>query len=212
MTNGTTDVIQLAEQAYGLTRQDLSASENTDNPQEVINRSQSSPGVQALVAELANNGRSPQTPIAQHIRVPLRTGDRVLDWVRYSLTENGAPAGFLHHLLGPADEHVFAITRKEDGTSDYRYIQKGELARTVFDRQGSVLQSSVSLDLDLGGISVADVSCKDICNLICRLGLAGDIAACSAACLASGPGEVVCDPLCITLAAVGCFFGCDNVC
>lgn len=219
MTSAETNVIQLAERLYGVTRRDLTVSENFDNPQDLIRRSQGNPRVQALFAQLATDNLTAQTPVAQRINVPLRNGARVVDWVKYTVKDSEGPAGEAHHFLGPVGDRVFAVRRTKEGMRDFRYIQfqdVEDVGRTVFDHQGKVVQSSIRLRVDLTGVSIetdTGALCKSLCHAVCDAGAEDTLGECLGACLLAGPeDEPICLPLCYALVSIGCFIGCDAVC
>ena len=205
------DVVDLAEQTYRITRDDLRVSSNEANAAQTLRSREDNQQFQTLLARLAEAGLEAREPTASRVEAPINQAhpnqNPVVDWIRQPLERNGHQVGEVHHLIGPAEAYLYAVVPRDGGGAEFTYIQAGELAQTVIDEQGTVLESTVETQLDLSafeGVQTLDISCTEVCTAICAGGFAGTIGGCAARCAASGPGIVYCTGLCSIIVGLGC--------
>lgn len=213
------DVVELAEQTYRITRDDLRVSSNEANAAQTLSSSEDNQQFQALLARLAEDGLEAREPAASRVEVPINQADPdqnpVVDWIRRPLERDGRQVGEVHHLIGPAGDYIYAVVPRDGGGAEFTYVQAGEVAQTVVDAQGTVLESTVETDLDLSdveGVQPRDLSCMPVCTVICSGGFAGTIPSCLARCAPVGPGIGYCTALCTLIVGIGCLIGCDRIC
>jgi hypothetical protein len=213
------NVVDLAEQTYRITRDDLRVSSNEINAAQTLRRSEDNQQLQTLLTRLAEAGLEAREPTASKVEAPINQShpdqNPVVDWIRRPLERDGRQVGEVHHLIGPAGEYIYAIVLREGGGAEFTYIQAGEVAQTVVDERGTVLESTVDTQLDLSAFDDAQtraISCREVCGQICAGGFAGTIPACIARCIATGPGAISCSALCSIIVGLGCLIGCDRIC
>lgn len=215
MTEGGVDAVALAQQAYGVTSDDLRVTSAEDRTAELSRSRQADEQVQALISRLTETGLETQEPAAYRVAAPVADQVFVVDWLRWSLTRNGQQVGEFHDLTGPAGSYTYAVVPAADGGAEFTYIQAGAVERSVIDQRGGVVESSVATGLDLSayeGPQPRQISCNSVCNVVCAGGFAGTIPRCAARCVAAGPGYAYCVGLCTVIVGLGCLVGCDRIC
>ncbi len=213
------NAVDLAEQTYRITRDDLRVSSNEAHAAQTLRSREDDQQFRMLLARLTEAGLEAGEPTASRVEAPINRAhpdqNPVVDWVRRPLERDGRQLGEVHHLIGPAEEFIYAVVPRDGGGAEFTYIQAGELAQTVVDEQGTVLESTVETQLDLSafeGVQTLDISCTEVCTAICAGGFAGTIGGCAARCAALGPGVAYCTGLCSIIVGLGCLVGCDTIC
>lgn len=134
----------------------------------------------------------------------------------YNITKAGSQAGSLHQVINGDLVLTFATIDLADETGAQEYyalnITTGEVTKS---------RSQTDLNASIGAESIEDGSveaestysiCKTVVNVVCSRSLKVTLGACIEACLETGPGEIVCAPLCYAMQWATCKLGAANIC
>lgn len=211
---GNISAQQAVQWFFGITPSDLKVTANNDAGPAAIEHSRTAALLGTLTDRLQYSGYDLGAADAYKVEVPLNRhhpekAPPVVDLISYQLRRDGKNVGYAYHFWGPQGGLVLAKATRWDGSYEAFFSGKDEIERVVFDRTGLVVSSTTELQPP---VVPAGISCQDLCRLICESGTFATFAECFAACAETGPGEVICDPLCTLLISLGCAFGCDNIC
>jgi len=136
--------------------------------------------------------------------------ERSLSIVRHPLHRGGSAVGELAVVSAPggaAGHAAVAVIRNLDGTTTLTaHTTNGHHVDATYDRNGTITSGPRPLRVAAG------ISCKAVCGILCNTGWGAGLAGCVGACLETGPGEILCAPLCGLLIAGVCFLGCATIC
>ncbi|SFA56033.1 hypothetical protein SAMN05192569_106811 [Parageobacillus thermantarcticus] len=121
-------------------------------------------------------------------------------------------AQLLHYDLNKGGQTVGEISFVQSGnkTEQYAYYQVTGGYRHYQVKNGEVVGEFISSkEMKL---LIDNSDCQAIVSAICSAGFTGSIGECALGCATLGFAFAVCEPICIVLVSVGCYFGAKAIC
>ncbi|KFM99149.1 hypothetical protein D0U04_14620 [Bacillus clarus] len=142
------------------------------------------------------------TPLIEKFELPTDHAKVTTEVVNYSVTKDGKALGNISQIKSEEFTLTLAVLENEQ--------HKKELFAVNFDGE-LVHETSENIDELKAQIDLYAL-CKEVCSNVCGATLEVTMGACIEACLETGPGEIICAPLCIAMQYATCSLGCPKIC
>ncbi|MED3777966.1 hypothetical protein [Geobacillus stearothermophilus] len=121
-------------------------------------------------------------------------------------------AQLLRYDLNKGDQTVGEVSFVKSGnkTEQYAYYQVTGGYQYYQVKNGKVVGEFIS-SKEIKPL-IANDDCRAIVQAICSAGFTGSIGECALGCATLGFAFAVCEPICVVLVSVGCYFGAKAIC
>ena len=209
---------EAAQQKFGISAADIKLEPMRSNAAAVLHRSAANAEVTALRTQFRKAGLTTAEPLAYQAEIPVQgsysTRQGALDVTRYPLLRGSSTVGEICWVSGPKGSITVAYAKRGNSTFQmYAYDSKGLREHGLFDNAGQAIEGTGRFTTTPPSVSPdANIGCMSICSLLCGSWWATGLSGCIAGCLATGPGEVLCAPICVLVVGGACLLGCAWIC
>lgn len=174
---------------------------NTEEFSYIFTQSVEDNDLSVLVKKLEEDGYKIDLshPTVDKYEVPLEGQVFEFENVTYELLKDNSVVGTVNQVIDTNKKTTFALI---NGENKQLY---------AINQEGNIIHETASED-DLKSQYDWYAGCKMVCSRVCNAGLGMTLAACVEACIETGPGEIICAPLCAIMAKVSCALGCPTMC
>ncbi|MGG1690633.1 hypothetical protein [Heyndrickxia ginsengihumi] len=137
-----------------------------------------------------------------------------LEAYTYDVKKGDTLAGSLHQAVNGDIALTFALIDLSDNDQAYYSLNlnTGEVTKSTTEE---LTQGDTGAPIETESVITPESkysTCKSVVNIVCRRSLKITLGACVEACLETGPGELVCTPLCYLMQWATCKLGASKIC